>query len=261
MEDAMSRTVDRVVDILSVLYKRDDLSLAEMTSILDIPKTSVYDILVTLEKRGILESSGQDSKQKTYKLGIELIRLGERALRRLNIVDSASPELKRLALLSNETAYLAIEIENGILYLNKAESKKPIAPTSDIGDRNSLYATALGKAILAAYSEEEVRMKAAKGQGFSAYGAIATIDEFIEELRLTRERGYAIDDHDSCEYMLCIAAPVLGSNGSVIAAISVAIINYNKCDIDFIAENVVKSALAISGKHGFEGARLYSGGF
>lgn len=257
----MSRTVDRVVDILFALYKKDGLSLAELTSTLDIPKTSAYDILSALEKRGIIEVSDLDSKQKTYKLGIELIRLGERALRRLNIADSASTELKKLSLLSNETAYLAIEIENGILYIDKAETKKPIAPTSNIGDRNSLYATALGKAILATYSDDEVRIKAAKGQGFSAGGAISTLDEFIEELGVTRGRGYAIDDHDSCEYMLCIAAPIMGSNGAAIAAISVAIINYHKCDIGFIAENVVKSALAISEKHGFEGARLYNGGF
>ncbi|NLL37445.1 MAG: helix-turn-helix domain-containing protein, partial [Fretibacterium sp.] len=63
----MSRAANRVVDILSVLYHKDELSLTEITSILNIPKTSVYDILSALEKRGIVERA--NPKLKTYRLG------------------------------------------------------------------------------------------------------------------------------------------------------------------------------------------------
>ncbi|NLL37361.1 MAG: IclR family transcriptional regulator, partial [Fretibacterium sp.] len=176
---------------------------------------------------------------------------------RVGIVDAARPELERLAAASGETAYLAIESGDSILYLDKVESTRPVAPTHNIGDTNSLYATALGKALLASRTDDEVRQKLDGVMEPITDNTIVSVDELIEDMAATRKRGYAIDDRESCDFMVCVAAPVLDASGSAIAAISVAMINYQKCDIEDIAFNVVKSARSISKKQGFFGDALY----
>ena len=51
---------------------------------------------------------------------------------------------------------------------------------------------------------------------------ITTRDELFDELAEIRERGYAIDREEKIEGLRCIAAPVTGSDGEVLGAVSVS---------------------------------------
>ena len=50
----MNRTVLRTVEILEIISKHGEISLADLVKITGYPKTSVYDILHALEERAMI---------------------------------------------------------------------------------------------------------------------------------------------------------------------------------------------------------------
>jgi len=48
------------------------------------------------------------------------------------------------------------------------------------------------------------------------------IDEIVNEIIKSKARGYALDIEESEDDVGCIAAPIIASDGSVVAAVSIA---------------------------------------
>jgi DNA-binding IclR family transcriptional regulator len=90
---------------------------------------------------------------------------------------------------------------------------------STIGSRETLHLTALGKAILTIMDGAEVRDLL--GPGPLAAKTDNTITD-VDELEVTAERGYAIDDEENILGLRYVSTPVVLDNGSVLGSISVS---------------------------------------
>jgi DNA-binding IclR family transcriptional regulator len=115
----------------------------------------------------------------------------------------AAGTLDRLAEASGETVHLARLDGSDIVYLAKRESRHPLRLFSAIGRRLPAFATALGKALLAERSAAEVA--AAIPSPLPRLTRNSTTDpaRLLEELELTRARGYAIDNEENTEGIRC----------------------------------------------------------
>ena len=120
----------RVIDILDYLNKNQTASFTEIYSNLNLPKTSAFHILSTLELRGIIRKTAYDGK---YSLGLKLYELGNTAVARFDIKKEAIPILKELAIKTNQTAHLGILDGMEGVYLEKIESKKNFFAASIFG--------------------------------------------------------------------------------------------------------------------------------
>jgi len=93
---------------------------------------------------------------------------------------------------------------------------------TEVGRGVPLHATAVGKALLMGASEAEIRRLAANGLRRYTPNTIATEEALLAEIQHFREQGYSVDMEEYEPEARCLGAPIIGTDGKVICAISVA---------------------------------------
>jgi len=207
------------LDLLEYLAERGEAKVGEIARSLDAPRASVHRILLTLQARGYVE---QPVGTQKYRLGIELRALASRstasALLRL-----AVPALAALAARTGETANLGVVRRGRIVYAATHDGVQLPRMSAVIGNDVEPHASALGKAILATLPSP-LRASLLPPAPFPAYTphSITKPEALERDLALAAERGFAIDHEEIAVGAVCIAAPILASDGRATAALSVS---------------------------------------
>jgi DNA-binding IclR family transcriptional regulator len=195
------KSADRTLEILEALAGGGS-SLAELASLLSIPKSSLHSILRTMEHRGWVET---DSRRSHYRLGMSALLIGSSYVDQDPTVIRTSDIMDSLAADTGETVHLARLEAPDVVYMAKRESVHPLRMFSAIGRRLPAHATALGKVMLAELPDATVRsLLPARLQGTTAH-TITSRDELIEHLAEVRAQGYAIDAEEAGIGMRCFA--------------------------------------------------------
>ncbi len=220
-QDYEIRVVTRTFRVLEVLAEANTASgVAEIADTLDLSRNAVFRILHTLEQGGYVEKI-PDSKK--YKLGLRLFQLGNSVFKTTDLPRLAMPILEPLLQEFLETVNLALMYEGQILYVDRLESPRSLRTSTTIGSRAYAHSTSLGKAMLAYMLPEEVEAILSKyGLCRVTRNTITEIDRLKVELKITRQRGYAIDNEETVEGVCCVGAPVFDRQRKPIAAISVS---------------------------------------
>ena len=258
----MNRTAARVLEILDLFAKNGKpMTQIEICQALDMPKSSAHDLIYTLLERGFIE---YDNEQfKTFKLGLHLFEIGMTVIENRNMVAVARPYLVHLHELLHETIFIAVENRGDIVYVDCAEERGIMGGYINLGARRPMYCSGLGKAILAAYNDEEkVKRIINSGTAMAARtpNTITTIPALLRELALTRQRGFAIDNREVEPDTFCLAAPIYNRSSEVISAISIASVftrMQNPVKIKQCGELINQTALEISRQMGFRGSKLF----
>jgi IclR family acetate operon transcriptional repressor len=210
------RAVQRVCDILTFLQASPrDVSLMEVASAAKLPKRSASRYLVTLERRGFVES---DPGACRYRAGSAL--QGPQAHERELLTRRARPHLQRLCDQSQETISLGVLDRGEVCYLAIIESPRTLRVTPHPSDRAPIHATAIGKAIAAGLPDDQLHtiLAATGSPGLTAH-TITYPDAFLTELVAVRAQGYALEDREHEADSRGVAVPV---RGSVAAAIGLS---------------------------------------
>ena len=196
------------------------LRISELARRLGLDRSTTYRILLSLEKCGLVE---KDEKTGEYALGLAAFELGNAYLRRMDFIQLSKPVMAELAQKVQETVHLAVLSDTEIFYVDKAESPRPLGVMSKIGQRGPLHCTALGKVLLA-YQPEEEQMKIIRKIKLLPYTpkTITSRQRLLEELKVVRKQGYALDHREIEEDVECIGAPIRDHRGNVIAALSIS---------------------------------------
>lgn len=229
----INRTVKRAVDIIQLIKDNSDgLTIKEISQLMKIPASSAFDIVHTLHAEKILEYS--KPKSKTFVIGVRAFEVGSAYRQRISLVEVIHPYVEKLMRISNATAFLAIADDTEIVYLDKVEAETSIRTSAVLGSRRDMYSTGLGKAIMTYYTEEKVRsiLDASKLVAHTEF-TITSVDQFLKELKLSRVRGYAVDNRESNINVFCIAHAILDAYGNPFGAISIATM-YSAVDESFI---------------------------
>lgn len=207
------RSVQRVCDILDLLQSSSGgLRLLDFAEASDLPKSSVFRYLATLESRGYVERDARGY----YTIGLSLS--GERLealTRRL------MPSLLRLREELGETINIGLLDGSRIAYLQVLESPHSIRNAPRADGREFVHSTALGK-VLCAGKPREVVLAVLQHEGMPAQTphTITDVDEYLHELERTRRRGYALDDEENELGGRCIAMLVPGTKLPVAVSLS-----------------------------------------
>src|SRR6185312_13761548 len=141
------QSLDRGLVILEAVAKCvEPVSLAELTTLLQIDRSSVFRLANTLKRRGFLAIS---SRGKDYILGPSIWRLSRQYDWSNMLITVSHGHLKKLASVTNETAHLAVREGRQALFINHATANHMIAVAGQTGESVPLYCTAHGKALLA----------------------------------------------------------------------------------------------------------------
>ncbi|MBD1383208.1 IclR family transcriptional regulator [Metabacillus arenae] len=255
----MNKSAERVVDLLMLLAKSEaPLTLNEICQELNFPKSSGFELVQTLLVKGFIEID--DARLKTYRLGLRAFEVGSAYLSNSDVTTQARQPIQELNRLIGSTVFLGTEDRGKIVYLDKAESHSIMRPTAKLGSRRYMHTTGLGKALLAAFSDEKIKFILENGEiaRKTEYSKV-TIPDILEDMRDIRVRGYSIDDREDNIEMYCLGSAIFDQWNQPVASISVAS-SFNGMNEErkkMIVELLQKTALEISKKLGYKGDRLY----
>lgn len=217
------QSIDRALTLIDVISEQDNrgLTLVELSSITKLPTSTTYRLLNNLLRWDYVSLS-DDGK---YYLGLVFLKLGCQVSESLNLVNFCAPYLTDLNEKSGETIYLTIydKVQNNGLYIDKRPGKGNIRLVSTVGAHNGVYCSASGKALLFSRTESEIRDILSKIEIVKkTNNTITDIDEITNEIIESKKRGYALDIEESEYNVACIAAPIIGRDGLVVAAVSIS---------------------------------------
>lgn len=217
------RAVERAADLLSAMAQAGGpLGVRELSVRMGFSKSSVHRILVSLESRGFVE---MDPVSGRYRLGVRAMEVGLAVVDQMELLAACRPFLEELLRRTNETVNLAIldETEGQVVYLAKLEPAQSIRINTRLGARRPAHTTSLGKALLAELEPCRLEAILRKGPLVGLTGRTITDPQrLMADLELCRQRGYAVDDQEFEEGIICVAAPVRDRGGSASTAVSVS---------------------------------------
>ncbi len=251
-----SRTVTKAINVLDILAINADIgvSLAELCSFTDIPKSSAHRYLVTLQELGLAERKNNDR----YYLGTKIIELAGTYLVKSDLRADSQATLEELAELTGETIHLAVPSGTEVVYIAKVESKHALSMFSHIGARLPMHCTALGKAILAFCDRHALQAVLTAPLITRTPNSITLVKALEDELNLIRSRGYAVDNEENEVGIRCVGAPIFDYSTKPIGAISVSApcerMDQERCNT--LGPLVLRAAHNISRRKGYAGPTI-----
>jgi DNA-binding IclR family transcriptional regulator len=211
---AGAQTLARGLDVLRAVAD-GATSLRTLQQATGLPRSTAHRLVQLLREYGYVQSmNGFD-----YVLGPTLIELGFRAVEQNPVPRVARPLLQELADSLKDTVHLAVEDSGQVLYLDKINGQRGAEMRSRVGQRMPLTRTGVGMALLLDHPEHWAPLYAAE----AAISAPArSPDQFVSRMRRYAVQGATFDLEDNEIGIRCVAAPVRGAAGQIVAAISVS---------------------------------------
>ncbi len=192
-------------------------SLQDIKKSLDISQTTTYRILNTLVR---MEYLIYNDDTKRYRLSHKLLCLGYRTLNEHNMMEAVLPRLRELRDLVEETACFGVLGEKKGIFIEQAQGNHAFRFVLSHGKPFELHCSAPGKAIMAFLPNVSCR----RYLSYMTYPkfnerTILTEADYLKELDKVRECGYALDNEEELNGVICIGAPIFNFTGYPCGAI------------------------------------------
>jgi IclR family KDG regulon transcriptional repressor len=250
--------VQRAVEVLELLAgSQTGISLADLSRQTGFPKSSLFRILLTLEKSSIVQL---DRTRNIFTLGMKLIDWGNRALEKIDLKTVTHPHLVRMAHETRESYYVAILEDNEVIIIDRADTPEIWRMVARLGQRSPVHATASGQ-VLMAEATEELLHAALQRTGLKRFTpqTITSMTRLKSRLKEVRRDGYVINDAEYKPDLCVIAAPLRDHYGKVVAALMTALqserARRNKALVMSIVEILKRESSVISRELGYQGTQ------
>lgn len=247
----MSQTVDRALSLLERIAAEPQ-TLGMLADHLGVHKSTALRLVGSLERAGLARRR-EDGK---YILGTRLLSIASKALEDFDLREVARPYLSRLNDICGHTLHLASLIDDEVIYIDKYEGNSSIRMYSRIGKTASLYASGVGKVILA-YQVEPRLGNLIGSIDFQRHtpNTITSEHKLRKELAAICERGYGFDMGEFEDMIHCIAAPIRAADGSVASAVSISApkMLVSLDDLKELLPDLTKATDAVSRDYGWNG--------
>lgn len=215
------QSIDRAISILDFIAKNNNCRLIDICNFFNLNKSTVYGIIATLEYNNLIY---KDNFTSRYSLGSKIFQLSAKYEENLSIKKITKPYLQYLTSKFSETTHLAIFSNFEALYIDKVESPHSIRMTSKVGSTDPLFATAIGKCILANMPTDKFEYFINNSDLYAITDySITNKENLNKELNIIRNQGFALDLEELELGLNCIAAPIKNSLGEALGAISISI--------------------------------------
>jgi IclR family transcriptional regulator, KDG regulon repressor len=210
---------DKLLGVIELLMRSDaPLSARAIADIVGINRSTTHRAINTLMHRGWVERVPNAS---AYRLSIKFLALAHVVTQDRSFLKEVRPALEALSTLCRETVHVGVLDGLEILHVDKIDSLERVGVASKIGSRGPAHTASLGKALLAASSDQVVEEYIARATAGRGPVRLADPEAFREEIALTRRRGYAIDDEEDAPGVRCLGVAIRGAGGAPLFAISV----------------------------------------
>ena len=158
MPTSSLKTIDKAIDLLwAIAHGSGSSSVEELSSEIQLPKSTTYRFLKTLQTRGFVDASSEYGK---YRLGPSLSLLSKNSSRNGqngNLCELAVPVMRRLTSETGETTFLCIKSGRETICIECIESRQSMITRFFVGEVRPLHVGAASKALLAFLPDHEHR--------------------------------------------------------------------------------------------------------
>lgn len=261
MSDTSAKTenvaaVLKVFAVIEALAEDKRATLADLAQRAMTSKTTAHRLLQTMVELGYVE---QDADTEKYGLTLKLFSLGARSLSEqedlLKVADQAMGKLSRA---TGETINLGVldDRDQRVVYIHKYDSSYGLAMKCALGLRNPLHCTSLGKALLAWRDEEEILERIGKMDLVKlGPNSITDPDTLLQNLHLTRNRGFSEEVEEAEAGVRCMAVPIFNYLGKPIAAMSISfpLFRFDEANKQGYIDLLVSAGASASKAMGYQG--------
>ncbi|MBW5254014.1 MULTISPECIES: IclR family transcriptional regulator [Streptomyces] len=218
------KSVARAADILEALAapsQGNGLSVTEVGQACSISKSAAFGMLQTLRAYGLVSDDGEGMNRR-YRLGMSLARLGDRARSQVSLRGVAHPVLRDLTRATGMASRLAVPEDGHAVVVDQVELDQRVRLDLRMGQRELPHCTGLGKALLSAMPQSEAASVIERfGLPRRTSRTITDPATFLSHLRDIARVGYALDDEEDAEGIICIGAPVFDDRSVCAGAVSI----------------------------------------
>jgi IclR family acetate operon transcriptional repressor len=248
------KSVGRAMELLEEVARAGEsgMSLTELSQAIGMAKSSTSAAARTLAMFGMLHVEQPGPR---YHLGFGLLRFGDLVSQHISLAKIALPFLHELTEKSGLTARFAINEGGYPVFIERVDGRGAVRFHTPLGQREQPHATAAGKVMLANMSANDVeRILSSTGLPRYTAATITSRTEFDAELERVRMVGFAIDNEEESEGILCVGAPLFDHHRVCAGAISVTGL---KADLP---DSAVGALGALVREHALRISTIMSGG-
>lgn len=215
------QSLERAFDIMDCFGdSQPELGVREIARQLGLHPSTVGRILTTLNSLGVLT---QDKENRRYRMGPKVLRWSSVFTRNLDLQTEARPYMQELQRITEET--ISLDIPNGEvrICIERIVSPQNLRWVKQLGEVMPFFASASGRVLLSFLPSKE-RSEILQRMTFEQLTPNTTTDPklFLEELELTKRRGYAVSESERVEGVCCVSAPIFGARGETLGALTVS---------------------------------------
>lgn len=213
------QSVERVATILAHIAGHPETPLFELTSELNLSKSTVYGLLTTMVEVQLLFKNPLTSN---YSLGALGRSLG-RPLNDDQLVTILLPELGNVSKKLDQTIHLGVRRGAVVHYIAKIEASRPKHVSKAVGKDDDLFSTAVGKVLLANMPGDQLHSYINNSIKSRETRQSIDLNRLKRDLRLVASDNIAFDNGEQNPAVRCIAVGIRDHENRVIAAVSVVI--------------------------------------
>ncbi|MHB8926432.1 MAG: IclR family transcriptional regulator [Bacillota bacterium] len=243
--------IEATIKVIELLCATDNaVGVREAARAVDMSKSVIQRTLQVLQEAGI-STTTPDGR---YRAGPKLYGLAAAVLSRFELREAARAVMQEMWDRCQEGVYLGLLDREELVFVDKIDSLHPIQYVLPLGQRTLLHVGAAGKAVLAAFSTDEVE-KVIRDKGLSEQTPRTITDRsrLVTELDQTRQRGYALSVGERIIGAVGIAAPIIDALGKPVGSFVITIpeSRFNRADEGDLAKVVMWGAKRLSMSLGF----------
>ena len=209
--------LDRAALLLDTFDARHrELTLAELVRRSGLPRSTVHRVAERMITLGWL-----DKPRERYRVGTRLFELSGLVPVRHELREAVLPFLQDLFAAAKTTVQLGVLDGTSVLVVEKITGHRPMAMLSQVGGTIPVHCSGLGRAILAWSDQDTFERVVAAGLTRRTPRTLTSPIALQRELAAIPDRGWAFDREEGNIGVSCVAAPIFGPGGEVLAALSV----------------------------------------
>ena len=210
-----TQAVDRAAALLVQILESDQpQQFGALVTAGQLPKSTTSRLLGALERHGLV----QRNRGGAFQPGVVITRYARRGGATADLAELARPHLDRVGQRTGETVNLAVPGPDAVEQIAQVDSRFMLGAINWVGRSVPFHCTAVGKVFLA-HGVADLpagRLDRRTDRTITTRAALAV------ESERTRQRGYAVASEELEPGLVAVAAPVHGSDGRVVAALSVS---------------------------------------
>ena len=257
MATSSLKTIDKAIDLLwAIAHGSGSSSVEELSSEIQLPKSTTYRFLKTLQTRGFVDASAEYGK---YRLGSSLSLLSKNSSQNGQngtLCELALPVMRRLTSETGETIFLCIKSGRETICIECIESRQSIIARFFVGEVRPLHVGAASKALLAFLPDQYIETIMQQKLSRVTKNTITEPVKLKKELKEIREKGHAYSDQEFIVGARAISAPVFDERGSVAASLTLSapVHRIEKSNRKILAAHLVRAAREVSASLGWKEA-------